>query len=282
MNAVQEKEFEILKNIQEIFTKHGLRYFAVGGTCIGAIRHNGFIPWDDDIDIGMPREDYEIFRNQYYKELPPYYKKLDCDNSFHHSYSFMKIHDSRTTYVEKYAQHSPDRYTGVFVDIMPVDGLPDGNLMNRVIKKVNRYVHFNYLTRPEPYYGSSAWIKLKFFGKNLMSKVFGYNYFSNKTVRLMSKYNYDTSNHVYFTWRAGIKRDRILFNKDFFESTIEVPFESGAILVPIGYHEYLTQDFGDYMKLPRIEEQTSVHSVIICDLTKPCEYYAKLEEERRK
>ena len=137
MNEIQGREYEVLTELKKIFERHGLRYFAVGGTCIGAIRHKGFIPWDDDIDIGMPRKDFELFRTQYYKELPCEYRKVDGDNSLSHNFLFFKVHDSRTTYVEYYAEHTPDRYTGVFVDIMPVDGLPvQEKQIKNLIKKI--------------------------------------------------------------------------------------------------------------------------------------------------
>ena len=97
MTPVQEKELAVLKEIIKICKNHNLRYFAIGGTCIGAVRHNGFIPWDDDIDIAMPRDDYEKLRNEFYTELPDHMVKLDYDNSRSYNFQFFKIHDETSS-----------------------------------------------------------------------------------------------------------------------------------------------------------------------------------------
>ena len=77
MTVLQEIELNILKEVINLLDRNGLHYCAIGGTCLGAIRHNGFIPWDDDIDICMPRKDYEVFRTEVYKQLPEHLKKMD-------------------------------------------------------------------------------------------------------------------------------------------------------------------------------------------------------------
>lgn len=283
MNEIQGREYEVLTELKKIFERHGLRYFAVGGTCIGAIRHKGFIPWDDDIDIGMPGKDFELFRTQYYKELPCEYRKVDGDNSLSHNFLFFKVHDSRTTYVEYYAEHTPDRYTGVFVDIMPVDGLPvQEKQIKNLIKKINLLFLLNSWKRPSSRKGTYK-EKMKDFIENILLKAFTFNYFSNKIYKLMNHYDFDTTSKVYFTWRdPAISITRKLYSKEWFASTIEVPFETGTIAVPVGYHEYLTQDFGNYMKLPPKEVQKSVHNIYISDMDRPYSYYVELEKKRYK
>ena len=286
MNEIQEREFKIFEAIIPILEKHNLRYFAVGGTCIGAIRHHGFIPWDDDIDIAMPRRDYELFRTQYYKELPEQYVKLDYDNAVGNSFLFTKIHDSQTTYVEEYAKEFPDRYTGVFVDIMPVDGLPaNERKRNKLIKILDVVCKLNLLNRPsfrnDDSWGEKVKEVIKFIIRLLLNRFFNYNYFSNKVLELVEKNDFDSSEQIYFTWRYGSDIKRKIYPKSYFSSTIQVEFEEGKIAVPIEYDKYLSQDFGEYMKLPPEDKQKTIHNVYICDLEKPCQYYSKLKEEKR-
>lgn len=286
MNEVQKRELDVLKEIIKICQKHDLRYFAIGGTCIGAVRHNGFIPWDDDIDIAMPRKDYELFRTKYYKELPNAFRKLDCDNSSQHAFEFTKIHDSRTTYVEKYAKGSPERYTGAFVDVMPVDGLPnDEKERAKIIKKIKKLVYLNTRNRPAPIAVYSILGTIKSIIKMFFVGFFKYNYFSDKVRQLVEKYSFDSSEMCIFTWRADSKDltdRRLIFKKSWFENIIEVAFENTVIRIPKEYDKYLKQDFGDYMKMPPLVEQQTHHEVYINDMNTSCKYYAERDRKKGK
>lgn len=282
MTEVQEKELAVFKEIAKICERYNLRYYAIGGTCIGAIRHQGFIPWDDDIDIAMPREDYEKFRTKYCYELPEYLHKLDCDNSKQHEYVFTKIHDSRTTHVELYAKGLPERYTGAFVDVMPVDGLPiDETEEKKVVSKLIRLGYLNARNRPIPFNSKSLGAIAKYIVKKAGFVFFKYNHFSDKILELGSKYDYDQSKHCIFTWRAGsldLSLERIVFEKKWFESTKDVAFEDTIMKVPADYDAYLRQDFGDYMVLPPKEQQQTHHNVYISDMNTPCSYYAEKDK----
>lgn len=282
MNDVQMVELAVFKEIAAICEKHNLRYFAIGGTNIGAVRHKGFIPWDDDIDIAMPRADYELFRTTYYKELPDYLKKLDCDNSAQHEYVFMKIHDSRTTYVETYAKGSPERYTGAFVDVMPVDGLPvEEYEQKKVINKLIKLGYLNARNRPIPFRIRPITSFCKYLAKRLFRLFHSFNYYSNKILEIGKQYDFDKSSKCIFTWRAGsldLPLKRIVFDKKWFESTMKVPFEDTVIRIPIGYDAYLTQDFGDYMSLPPMEQRDTHHLVYINDMNTPCSFYANKDK----
>ena len=284
MNEIQKRELAVFKEVAKIFDKYSLHYFAIGGTCIGAIRHKGFIPWDDDIDIALPRKDYELFRTKYYKELPQYLLKLDCDNSREHSFLFTKIHDARTTLVDYYAKDSIERYTGAFVDIMPIDGLPqDKTACKNAIDKFKIFDRLNAKCRPVPltiYNGSFVGFG-KFIVKRIISAFFQ-NYYSTKVRNLGCKYNYKDSQKCIFTWRAGLKnfpQSRIVFPKYFFDETIEVSFEDTTMKIPRYYDEYLTQDFGDYMQMPPIGEQRTEHEIYICDMNTPFKFYAERDKK---
>lgn len=281
MTEIQEKELEVLKEVIKIIEKYELRYFAVGGTCLGAIRHYGFIPWDDDVDIAMPREDYELFRTKLYQELPSKFKKLDYDNSESNTFFFTKIHDSMTTFVENYAKDSPDRYTGAFIDIMVLDGLPMKNTQ-RVVRNSQMFLKLNEKIRKTPL-GYRKQKPFKAILKKIVSCILGYNYFSTRWCNLLKKYPFDDSEKVYLSCRnekyALAHGYKVVFPYSYFANYATVSFEDTTIRVPKKYDDYLTDDFGDYMQLPPEEKRNSGHDVYICDMNTPCAHYAKLRKE---
>ena len=276
MTPLQKKELEILNQIILILERHHLRYYAVGGTCLGAIRHQGFIPWDDDIDIAMPREDYELFRTQLYRELPEKYQKLDCDNSASTSILHMKIYDSTTTFIEEYVKDMPDCYTGAFVDIMVLDGLPQKGFQ-KVIRKSEWLRRFNSWTRKMPASYRKQYGVLKYTFRKCLSVIFPYNYFSNSWRKNLQKYSFDASSLVYFGYQLQTKNHGPLPHS-YFVSYKSVPFEDIKIRVPENYDGYLSDRYGDYMKLPSSEHRNSGHIVYILDLETPCSFYKEQQK----
>ena len=101
MNSLQNEILNIFKSIKEIFERNGIDYFAIGGTCIGAVRHNGFIPWDDDLDIAVPIEQFDNMLNVLKKELPSELALYTCHNRKHYRYIFVKVINTKTTFIEK-------------------------------------------------------------------------------------------------------------------------------------------------------------------------------------
>lgn len=274
MNEAQEKELDVLKEVIKIIEKHKLSYFAIGGTCIGAVRHKGFIPWDDDIDIIMPRNDYELFRTKLYKELPEFCEKNDGECSKSNYFNFIKIYDKNTSLISDYAVDYPDFYTGAFVDIMPVDGIYDNILLQKITIYRNLLIQrLNVLIR----YGCDG-NDLKSLLKKAIYKALSnvnYNYFDSLLTKLSMRNNYEKSNYICFTWRISKKLpfSRKVFKKDYFEYYINVPFEDTTIRVPKKYNEYLKQDFGNYLEIPNESEQNSGHIIVVSDMNMPIEYY---------
>lgn len=278
MNDLQKKCLEIFKYFKEICDDNNLTYFAIGGTCIGAIRHEGFIPWDDDIDIAMPYADiiklFDIMQKNpslYYEVISPYTVK-------HFKSPFFKIHDNRTTFIETHQVKYPDTYKGVDIDIMPIFGTPnDPNSQYKMERKNSNYIRLNGLQRSgyergEPVKRRIAWALLQ--PLNLINN----NIWFEKMINRYSQIPFDNSDKILFGWRFMPKDEngkgyKSLFDYCDFSDYIEKKFEDTFIRVPIGYHNYLSRDFGNYMELPPKEKQIPVHDAAVIDLEKSYKEY---------
>lgn len=284
LTPVQKKELSILKEIIKVIEKNNLHYCAIGGTCLGAVRHKGYIPWDDDIDIVLPRKEYELFRTELWKQLPDPLKKMDGDVSVSYNFLFMRIHDPSTSIIMQEMLGSPDRVNGAFVDIFPVDGRPDNVFIRKIwyIKYVF-YMISNGRRRAKKRKITGLGRLVKELYGELLKKLCRYNYFTDAICSYMSKY--DVFKCKTAIWNgaqrgAAKKYDYDLsFESDFFTDTVSAPFEDFSIQIPRRYHDYLTTHYGDYMKLPPENERMNWHSVVISDMETPCKYYADLIAE---
>ena len=132
IDRIQQIEFDIMQQIDSICRAHDLTYFAIGGSVLGAVRHQGFIPWDDDIDIGMPRKDYEEFLKYASEELPKGYFLQTFFTEKKSPFYFAKVRKDNTKFVEYYLRDL-DIHQGLFVDIFPFDNVP----VNESTKKLH-------------------------------------------------------------------------------------------------------------------------------------------------
>lgn len=254
IKEVQRAILNIFKVADEIFERHGLRYFAVYGTAIGAVRHKGFIPWDDDMDIAMPRPDYEAFRRIANEELPPRYRLIGYDYAEHYNIIFDKIQDTETTVIEKGLEAYTDRYTGVWLDIFPLDGMPVNRWERfRWIRKLRHLQGYNDKRR----FGEARertglrrlrWELLK---PHVMPKPF--DFYARKYDECLKSYPYDEAEFTSFaSFPRGYKH---VFPTKYFEDFQVVPFEDYHIRIPAGNDAILKTVYGDYMRLPPPEER---------------------------
>lgn len=274
---IQNKALEILEEFKKICKKYNLTYMAIGGTCLGAIRHHGFIPWDDDIDVVMPQDDYRRFLD-IAKDVVGYpYSIITPKSCKHYMVSYAKMQDERTTFVERSAIKYKDRYSGVFIDIFPIYGLPKNETDRKTIcrkydflGKINLKKRFPF-SNENSLKGKTLWILTHFLS---FSKP--YYYFSEMQTRILLKTDFNSSDKIIFAWRATPKSEKgykRIFYYDDFSGVKEVPFENSTINVPVGYDRYLKMDFGDYMELPPVEQRVSNHSLEIIDLHKSYKDY---------
>ena len=278
-NSIQEAVLRVYKVFREICEKNNLIYFALGGTCIGAVRHHGFIPWDDDIDVFMPIEDYLQFRELASKELDSGYAIIGPHNCKHYRLSWMKLHDINTTFVEVEDMPYIDRYSGVFIDIFPVYGLPEGDKDKYKLIKQNEIFRRNNLRRRFPI-SELTTVKAKAYWCMLQLLTLNkpFSYYTDRQEKLLGQYRFECSDKVFFSWRfPGMlpKAYNPIMDYADFSSSIIMPFEDTYMPVPVGYDHFLTCDFGDYMKLPPIEKRVSSHHIGIVDLGTPFSFYQK-------
>lgn len=258
LKEIQQLELEIMKDVHRFCNENNIRYYLCGGTLLGAIRHKGFIPWDDDIDIMMPRPDYERFIKEY-KSNNPYYTLTSIQNNPHHLYTFAKIFDNRTIKIEKGIEYCEDNIGGVEIDIFPMDGLPQD------IKQSDKYFNnqkniFKYYSLAVSKFTKSKNI-LKLIPKYIIVKVckiIGKEKFIILINNRAKKYNFNDCEYVACSIIPYYgNRERIL--KSTYINQIEVEFEGELFYAPEGYDKYLSNLYGDYMKLPPKEKRVTHH-----------------------
>ncbi|MDO4542749.1 MAG: LicD family protein [Bacillota bacterium] len=241
-------ELEILKDFDTFCRKHDIKYFLAGGTLLGAVRHKGFIPWDDDVDIYMPRPDYIKFNRIYDSRFT---LKLPLNDSKWH-FPFAKLLNMSIIIRE----NEFNLNTGVWIDIFPVDGWPDSYNESENYRRKRLQLELLCAARYGRFvkskHGSLRTI-CKFSAIGLLRLVPG-SILAHYIDRSASRnFTYEDSKFVGNTVWPGEKIIRI--TKDFFNDMIELPFEDSKFYAPANYDDYLVQAYGDYMKLPPISER---------------------------
>lgn len=262
---LQSIQLNILIEYIRICEKHQLTYYLLGGSCIGAVRHKGFIPWDDDIDVGMPRPDYEKFLEIAQSELPEHYFLQTGETDPEYPSGFAKIRNSNTTFIEHSVSHLKINH-GVYFDIFPLDGL----CTSRIFKLKRRL----YLQSIYKCYNNGY--KPKGIDKLLsvlsLFVVPDYRKASRKLDKLYASYKYEDhsmSASYYGAW--GIKER---FPRDkCFGSGSPGSFEGLSVMLPEDPDCYCKQLYGDYMKLPPEEKRVTHHYCDVIDLDRPYREY---------
>lgn len=255
VEETKKSELDILTDVAKFCEQHGLNYFLAYGTLIGAVRHKGFIPWDDDIDIQMPRKDYEtflkIYKNDFYEVINPYDRKA--------KHSFAKVIDKRTVKIECGMSYKHNEHLGVDIDIFPLDGQPDDEdvFVDFYKEKMKIYKTFNYSLIPFFNRTLKGMVK-NFIPTFFVRYVYGKNYFLKKAEKVNEKYTYEDSKYV-GTTSSIYNSENNRFLKDWYNDFCYLEFENMKFKAPVGYNEILTKMYGNYMELPPKEKQITHH-----------------------
>ena len=279
MKKVWLIELDLLAELRRVLDKYGLTYFADSGTLIGAVRHKGFIPWDDDIDIVMKRQDYEKLLEVADKEFkePYFFQCVYTDDHFLRGYSRLRNVDS--TAVGKSDIYSGTVH-GVFIDIFPLDQVPDNqNERNRWLKKIKKMNSLLRCTRYLDFENGSLQKKITKPFRVLMNAaltIYGYERLYRDYLRLCTKYDGEGTKYIsYVAYSMG--KTRHIWESSCFVESIEVPYEFTSIRIPSGYDSRLRTEYGDYMKI--VHEETR-HGDLICEPDIPYKEYEKTHSRK--
>lgn len=273
MNDIQNCILDIFKEIAKVCENNDIDYYGSSGTCLGAVRHQGFIPWDDDMDIVIPIEEFDKFIEAAKRELPPYLEIYTPFEKKHFSHLIIKVMDKRTAFIEEPFYKYPDSWSGVWVDVIPQCGVPTNKFRRKLFYKYLWWNMFLDLYKREDYMGSH-FVPIQKMVKNFTLKHRDDNYYMRKQLEFVRKY--PAKKYDYVLECGFFKFDNWTSERAWLKEKIKVKFEDTEIRIPKEYDKYLTKQYGDYMWIPP-ENQRVKHNGTV-DLTRSYEEYIKHPE----
>ena len=272
---LQDKILEIMVDVDAVCRKNDIKYCIMGGTALGAARHGGFIPWDDDLDIFMEPAQFEKFR-ACFAQLPAGKYTL-CGNIDAHGHTGLtKVRMNGTTYIEPLCRHRTDMHQGIYIDIFILHNLPDNHIARRWQYLWCRYLvllglaHCGYNRRGGIYrliLGLMRCLPVNFLRQYAMEQAYCWD-----DGRL-------TKQKCHFMGKARYQGGR--FDAGWFATLKEVPFETVNLFAPAGLHEYLCARFGDYMKHPSPAQIKWEQHAEIWDTERDYSFYVNGEHDQR-
>lgn len=262
--SLKKIELDMLVALDEVCKKINVAYFLAEGTLLGAIRHKGFIPWDDDIDVCMLRKDYEKFLSIGQKYLPAeiFIQTFDTDQEY--SLGFCKLRNTGTTYIETSASRQEINH-GIFIDIFPIDYYPENRMEATILELKRKFL--TYRITDAFYFPDVPKYSL-----------------AGRLLRTLSRIAYPSAR------TALIKRDKLfksvkesslvcnygstwgkkeIMPYKVYHDSMDVEFEGHRLKAPIEADQYLRNLYGDYMELPPVEKRVGHHDAVIIDTEKP-------------
>ena len=273
LKELQQVELDTLKEFIRVCNELNVKYFLDSGTLLGCIRHGGFIPWDDDIDVAMPREDYEIFLKEGQKLLKDKYFLQTYKTDPEYTMGFAKIRNSETTFIESSVKNLKINH-GVYIDIFPLDGYNDKKKIRNFLNKkvfvlynlqINKKYDFKIVHK------NNIKKKLALILSNLLYGGKSVSSLLEKKEKIAKKYSINDTGKVYcffYNTTTDLKMDSSIF-----EEGITKKFENIDVIVPKKYDEYLKIMYGDYMTLPPKEKRIAHHYNEVIDLEKSYKKY---------
>lgn len=266
LTRLQNAELDMLREFIIVCEKLNLRYYLLGGTLLGAVRHKGFIPWDDDIDVGMPRVDYEVFLAQGQELLPQNLFIQSRKSEPKYPMCFAKIRNSNTTFIETSINNFPINH-GVYIDIFPLDWYPEDEKEIRKMelrKKVyNRRIGCSFNSE------GNHTVKGRVIGAvlKIVCPSLG------KTIQKRDRMYQAVAPTSYLANHGGAWGKKEIVPAEWYAEGIMAEFESLTVRIPKHYDKWLTQVYGNYMQFPPEEKRVGHHFTDVIDLDKPYTEY---------
>lgn len=251
MAELREIQLNILDKVHAFCIERGIRYSLGGGTLLGAVRHKGYIPWDDDIDIMMPRPDYERFL----KEFEGKFRNLRLQhlrNDDTYILPFAKVCDDRTVFIENEICK-----WGVYIDVFPIDGLPSESRLEgycQKMRKIRIAISWRSKKYKEVEKQKLLWLIKYILGKIIYPKR---DHSIDRLELLHNLYPFDDSVNAGAIVGRYVQKE--MMNADVFKHYVELSFENRKYMAIADYDAYLTKHYGNYMQLPPIEKRVLPH-----------------------
>ncbi|MEG2934742.1 MAG: LicD family protein, partial [Gordonibacter sp.] len=259
LDKVKRVELELLTTFHEYCEENGLNYFMCYGTLLGAVRHQGFIPWDDDIDVAMPRNDYEKLYASFPADHQDSHIKLVSYRDKTSIYPFFKLIDTRTEVREDFVD--PQYISGVWIDIFPIDGIPANNRPFKANRRAKRKYNF---TVGDTSKGTTPFRALV---KRVLTPLLAAPDIYLEAARLdelAATIPPDPNGDVgVIVWGEG-ERERMPYAS---LNTTKLPFEGREFYALANYEDYLTRIYGDYLELPPAEDRKphAMHAIWVAE-----------------
>lgn len=269
VQEVQGKILEVMKYIDKLCRANRITYFIMGGTALGAVRHGGFIPWDDDLDIFMTPEEYERFKEVFERDNSGQFVIQEWRTTPNYL-EYAKVRMNGTTFIESAFRNRKDLHQGIYVDIMILHKVPQNAFVQKLVYLESKFVTLYALSQRnwKPKNKAQA-IVLK------SLKLMPCKWMAKTAYKRIYKYDRRTSDFMYCYWITPAKFKSGLFDASFFSNPVDVPFEDTVLLGSAHIKEYLAYRYGDYMKLPSKEAQKAAVHAMIFDINRDFTEYIK-------
>ncbi len=264
LRALQLKGLEMLLYFKDFCDRHGLLFYFCGGCCIGALREKGFVPWDDDVDVFMPREDYEKLGRLWETEADTSrYSYCRSGKQVNYRNLFATVNDNTTTYIKPH-QADLDVCHGLMMDILPLDGCPSGGFA-RKMQMFWALLYSIYNAQLVPYnHGKAVTLLGKLMLAAVPFKSWRYRIWQFAERKMTKHRIQDCEFITELCSGPGYMKNR--YPREAFDEAVYKEFEGYQMPVPKGYDAYLKIAFGEYMQRPPKEKQVVHHDVVFCDL----------------
>lgn len=257
IDNIHKEDLNIFKEFKKICEKYNLTYYIIGGTFLGAIRHKGFIPWDDDMDIALPREDFNKLLKVANENLPQNMELVSFQNKTYCRYYLPKIINKQIEICEKRTEDKNGK-TNIFIDIFPIDGTPNNKILRKIyylnVLYYRMLIAWFYIDEIDKCKNRKLHEKILIkMGKIIPTKkIININKVFLKLDKLLQKNSFEKSEYVGTI--MGAYKTREIVPKSYFGKPAEYNFEDIKVTGPEKYDEYLTHIYGNYMEPPKNKE----------------------------